>query len=142
MLIVVFIIAILSLVVVGRMLSASRRTKETRLIEDLRQMRMAITLFENDTGVYPNELMDIVAKSGDRLSAGVPEDARMYYQGPYLSTTGGGLQLPNFAGLPANPYVSPANLDVSAHWTYDNTTGTVLCATGGISLSGVPYSEL
>jgi len=142
LIIVIFVIMILSLIVVGRMLSATRRAKEARLVEDLRQLRTAITLFENDTGVYPGELTDIVAKSQDNLSATLSYDARAQYQGPYLSTTGGGLQLPDYAGLPTNPYVSPVNRDVSAHWTYDDATGTVICATDGVSLDGVPYSEL
>ena len=138
----IVVIAILALIVIGRLLSATRRAKEVRMQADLRQMRQAIMLFENDTGAYPAELTDIVARTQDQLSGALPENARALYRGPYLSTTGGGIQLPDCPGLPINPYVSPLNLDISAHWTYDEVAGTVQSAVVGITLFGVPYSDL
>ena len=141
LLIVIVVIAILALIVIGRLLSATRKTREARMHDNLRTMRGAIETFEGHTGEYPGELTDLVARTRDDLSSAVSEVAKGLYQGPYLTTTGG-IQIPNAPGLPSNPFVLLTDTNVEDHWLYDNTTGIVRSAIVGETLLGLPYSEL
>lgn len=101
-------------------------------------LRNAINQFHDDTGCFPGELHDLVAKDEKHLKAHVPKGK---YQGPYLSLEGG---LDN-TGIPINPFTlhkTHDDFDITHHWRYDRKTGNVQSAMEGVTLKGKKYSEL
>ncbi len=143
LLIVIVIIAVLALIVIPRVTSATRRSKEAVLKDNLHSIRTGIQLFYADTGVYPTVLTDIVAVTApgtgyDDSGASRPIPASTF-KGPYLNIPGG---IAN-TGIPVNPFVAASVADVTQHWTYPATSGqwgTVQSAVNGTSLDGEPYS--
>lgn len=136
MLIVITIIAILALIVIPRIMQAGRKARESTLRSQLRQIRDALQFFEADTGVVPGTLYDLVAPDETSLSAVVPPGT---YKGPYLFPQAG----INGSGIPLNPFgptPTGASADVDAHWTYSG--GVLISAVNGITLDGIPFSNL
>ena len=70
-LIVITVLAILALIIIPRMASASRRGREASLRADLKQMRDAIERFEANTAGWPPALTDIMVADGTSISADV-----------------------------------------------------------------------
>jgi len=130
-LVVVILIAILTAIVIPRLLGMGRRARESSLRGDLKQMRDAIQRFEGDCAAWPPTLEDLMVRSGDQISAdqdgrGCTLD-RNAFKGPYL-TTGSGT-------LPEDPMTGAAD------WDYDNSTGTVRSRSTLTGINGIPYSE-
>jgi type II secretory pathway pseudopilin PulG len=143
MLIVVTIIAILAVLVVPHLLSANRRARESTLKANINQLRGAISRFEGDVGMYPGVLQDLVAPTPADLSGAIPQGLRDSYRGPYLTDTGG-IAIAGFLGLPLNPFIAGSDADATHHWTYNASTGAVICpaSIGGTTLEGVVYTNL
>ena len=148
LLIVILVIAILALIVISRVVGASRKAREATLKEDLQQLRSAISKFTADTGCNPAVITDLVVTTApasgvddNGTTVGIPLGG---YQGPYLPLQGGigGAAI----GIPINPFTPLANgaldTNVADHWTY--ATGLVSAAnpTTGSTLDGIPYASL
>ncbi|MHB0937615.1 MAG: hypothetical protein ACYC6A_14605 [Armatimonadota bacterium] len=135
---------LLSLFMPNLPMRAGRKTEESTLRANLHQLRQAIDAFKADTGVYPAALTDLSAADGQTLKARIKPDT---YKGPYLSVMGGIAD----TGLPRNPFKQRSGADYpnpNAHWRYSAETGQVhsigIITKGkeGISLDGIPYSQL
>jgi len=127
---VVILIAILSIIVIPRLLGTGRRAREASLKGDLKQIREAIERFEGDCYAYPPRLEDLMAQSGDDISAdvdgrGLAVDRRAF-KGPYLVTSG---------GLPKDPFTGETD------WSYDNTTGEVHSSSTAVGINHTPYAQ-
>ena len=96
-------------------------------------MRGAISLFQGDTGVWPNGITDVVAAAGTNPT-GTPTGT---YKGPYLTPNGGVGNI----GIPANPFSDPTAA-VATHWTYSNVDGSIVSAVSGTTLDGMAYTQL
>jgi len=124
--IIVALISILALIIVPRLLAASRRGREAALHENLQQLRQAIQRFEGDTGAFPPALTDLIVATGAAISA--PQDGAGIsvdqdgYRGPYLYTEDG--------SLPTDPFTNAAD------WHYDNATGEHHSASRLTALNG------
>jgi prepilin-type N-terminal cleavage/methylation domain-containing protein len=130
-LIVITVIAILSMLVIPRAMGARRHAKEAQLRGNLKQLRDAIERFEGTTAAWPPSLADVMATSGDAISAdfdgaGGSVD-REAYDGPYLVTGDG--------QLPKDPFTGAAD------WNYDNATGALHSSSTLESVGGTPYSS-
>jgi len=144
LLIVVVIIAILALIIIPRLMGASRRAKESTLRDQLHSLRTGLALFHADCGLYPVGLFDIVAASAP--ARGIDDNGNQQalpssvYRGPYMVPSGG----INGTGIPANPFVSQAITDPAQHWVYPSSSGevgTIRSAVNGVSAdTGEPYS--
>lgn len=134
MLIVIVVIAILALIVIPNLMGAGRKAKEATLRANIQELRNAVANFNADTGVYPAALTDVVAAS-TATPTGTPAGT---YKGPYLTPSAG----INGSGLPLNPFVSPTDVTVGDHWTYDATTGAISSTATGTTLDGVAYTAL
>jgi type II secretion system protein G len=133
LLIVIVVIAILALIVIPRVMGASRKAKEATLRSNVQRLRSAIAQFQGDTGVWPNALTDVVA-AADSTPTGTPTST---YKGPYLTPNGGAAN----SGIPANPFAD-LTAALSTHRTYTNTDGSVVSAVTGTTMDGVAYTQL
>jgi len=150
LLIVIVVIAILALIVIPRVMGATRKARESSLRANLHQLRTAITQFSSDTGLYPSELLDLSSPKSDPPTTGVNDDGDTEtiptntYAGPYLNVSGG----IGTTGVPVNPFKTPKDADFSdpdAHWSYGaEGPGIVHPATPteGSTMDGMPYSTL
>lgn len=131
LLILIIVIAIIALIVIPQMLAAARRSNETALRADLRNFRVAIERFYADCGGYPPRLDDVMAWSGDHVSAVTDGTGRELdlkaYQGPYLRT---GDML-----LPFDPFTDLRD------WQYNSATGEVHSNCDVTGTNGTPYSS-
>ena len=129
-LIVITVIAILSMLVIPRAMSARRRAKEAQLKGNLIELRECIELFEATTAAWPPQLADLMVPSGDDISGNFDGRGgmvdRMAYDGPYLVTGDG--------GLPKDPFTGAAD------WAYSNVTGEVHSTSDLTSLTGEAYN--
>jgi prepilin-type N-terminal cleavage/methylation domain-containing protein len=129
-LIVITVLAILALIVIPRMASASRRGREASLRADLKQIRDAIERFEANTAAWPPALTDIMAADGTAISADVDGRGmsvdRNGYEGPYLRTGDGQLPLDPFTG--------------ARDWSYNSSTGEVHSSSSLTGVDGSAYS--
>lgn len=119
LLIVIVLIAILALIVLPRLMGASRRAKESTLRANLRILRLAVVHFQADTGVWPAALCEIVLSDADSLTT--PNIIPGTYKGPYLDPIGG---IDN-TGVPRNPFTPATETNIDTHWAYDSEEGTV-----------------
>lgn len=130
-LIVITVISILAMIVIPRLLVASRRAKEAQLRGNLKQIRDGIERFEAATGAWPPALADIMAPDGDAISGEFDGRGgwvdRSAYDGPYLLTGDGGLPKDVFTG--------------ASDWSYDNATGTVHSVSDLVALDGTNYRD-
>jgi type II secretory pathway pseudopilin PulG len=131
MLIVIALVMILTLIVIPRVIGATRKTKESSLRADLRRMRNAIEAFQGDCAAWPPSLADLVAPNSSSLSGasdgnGVALDPASY-QGPYLVTPDG--------SLPKDP------ITTAADWSYDNSTGALHSSSTVTASDGTFYNQ-
>lgn len=150
LLIVVVVIAILALIIIPRVKGVIRMSRESTLRANLHHIRTAIDQFASDTGVFPDELIDLTNPKSDPPRTGIDENGdpasipQSGYQGPYLTVSGG----IGITGIPANPFKrsgEPDSGDETAHWAYGaEGPGSVHPAVPveGSTTDGVPYSEL
>ena len=128
LLIVIVVIAILALIVIPRLMGASRKAKDSTLKRNLHHLRNAVALYESDMGVYPTTLTDLYDSSGV-----TPLEL---WNGPYLKVEGA---IIGTSAIPKNPYVDTTT--VTDHWTYTAGTGIVIPATpAGLDMAGVAYN--
>lgn len=130
MLIVIVVIAILAVIVIPRVLAATRRSKEASLSANLKQMRDGIERFEANTAAWPPSLADLMAADGSAISGDVDGRGmsvdRSAYDGPYLRT--GDDNLPN------DPFTAAAD------WNYNNSTGEIHSSSTLTALDGSAYA--
>lgn len=150
LLIVIVVIAILALVVIPRVMGASRKAKEATLKGNLHQLRNAIEQFQADVGGYPDKLETLLepktstsVKALDDAGANLTVPANAY-QGPYLTKQGG----IDGGGIPKNPFTSATDTTVANHWNYittpgANPVGSVLSKVTGQTLDDkIEYTKL
>ena len=129
-LIVIVVVAILAMIVIPRVMAATRRAKEASLRANLKQMRDSIERFEANTAAWPPALTDLLAADGASISAdadgrGMSVD-RSSYDGPYLVSPDGNLPTDVFTG--------------AADWNYNNSTGEVHSSSTLAAIDGTDYS--
>ncbi|MHB9026616.1 MAG: type II secretion system protein [Armatimonadota bacterium] len=137
MLIVIVVIAILAIIVIARVLGVSRKGKEAALRANLYHLRTAITAFEADCGVYPEDLDDLVSAIPPANGAGGVAIVANTYKGPYLTTSGG----IGGTGIPENPLAN-ASSTVGENWSYTAVEGKVTSAVTGTTIDGIQYTSL
>ena len=129
-LIVITVIAILSMIVIPRAMSARRRAKEAQLRGNLKQLRDAIELFEATMAAWPPSVADLMAANGSGISADFDGRGgwvdRTAYDGPYLVTGDG--------QLPHDPFTQAAD------WNYDNASGSVHSSSTLTAIDGTAYN--
>jgi len=144
-LLVVVIIGILAALVLTRIFIARQRANETAVRANLRELRNAVRMFENDMGAYPVNLADVCAKTvADQglLVAGntiktvtFTEEQKLNFKGPYYN-------YPTWQ-LPPNA-LTGGNAE-GTDWIYFKesaaTVGTVQNGAPGRDSNGLPYSE-
>ena len=148
LLIVVLVIAILALIIIPRVMGASRKAKESTLKADLQMLRGAISQFSADCGCNPTDLTYLVTLTvpttgvdDTGASVTIPTGS---WQGPYLLRQGGigGTAI----GIPINPFtplVSNAlDTTLADHWTYTAGVVSAKYPTTGSTLDGIPYASL
>jgi len=147
MLIVIVVVAILALIVIPRVMSAQRRSQESVLKDNIRELRSAITRFYSDTGVFPTTLNDLLVTSSPTngineagMEISIPPGT---YAGPYMTPSGGLTKSP---GIPVNPFCDTGvNGEITDHWAYPVTDapGKVVSAvTGRVTLDGADFEKL
>lgn len=112
--------------------------KEVALSLNLQRLRLAITAFKSNTGVYPADLNDLIAATEKDVTARITPGS---YDFPYFEPKGGIAG----SGLPVNPFAYDGEKmrpDPSQHWRYDPHTGKVTSAVDGKTQKGVAYKDL
>lgn len=127
LLVVIAIIGILSSVVIANLNTARTKARDTRRIEDVKQIQIALELYYDANSAYPTALTQLVGATGGASLSVLPKDPdTTAYAYAYYPTS----------GSPTSYHVG-ANLEQSATQTtllngdrdLDSTTGTVF--TGG-----------
>lgn len=152
LLIVIVVIAILALIVIPRVMGASRKAKEATLRANLQLIRSGLERFQADCGCYPSALTALVVAQASAPTAGVDDAGTAVtipagsYKGPYLNASGG---IPNTTskGLPINPFVdmsatTPDPTALATHWTLTNGVVTPTVPASGATLDGINYQDL
>lgn len=122
LLVVVLALAVVSSIVLPRLLSSSTRAKEIELKADLGMLRGAIEAFRSDTGHFPRTLGDLSATDATqvRLADGAVV-GRDDWRGPYVED------------VPRDPVCG-------GEFRYEAAAGKVSSATSGPALDGSQYS--
>jgi prepilin-type N-terminal cleavage/methylation domain-containing protein len=134
-LIVVLVISILALIVVPYLMGAARRGREAALQADLRELRAAVSLFQAHTGLYPAQLMDLIAPTAPATGVDINGVSAPIAPGTYL---GPYTRNPD-DGLPPDPITRAPD------WSYSVTlpnVGHVSSSATGQTMDGVAYSNL
>ncbi|HEY3376364.1 MAG TPA: prepilin-type N-terminal cleavage/methylation domain-containing protein [Armatimonadota bacterium] len=138
LLIVIVVIAILALIVIPRLMGASRKAKDSTLKANLQILRNAVSQYEADCGLYPDALSSLTGATTSQT--GVPAGA---YKGPYLKDEGA--IIPGSGGIPVNPYDTTGTYTTSGtSWAYTGvSTGTVKVGSipAGTDADGKAYSD-
>lgn len=130
LLIVIVVIAILALIIIPKLMGASRKSRDATLKANLQILRDSIAVYEADMGSYPANLTDLYDSSGTSPSS--------CWRGPYLKSEGSGAIGNTY--IPINPYVSTSA--ISDHWTYTASTGSVIPATpAGLDAESKAYAR-
>lgn len=121
LLVVVVALAVVSAVLLPKMMCSNTRGKEIALRSDLKMLRGAIQAFYVDTGHYPCALRDLAETDVTqvRVSGGRKVPKADWY-GPYIET------------VPNDPVCGGG-------FRYLQTTGKVSSATSGPALDGTEY---
>lgn len=85
LLVVIVVLAVLAAIVLPKFMNSSQRSKESALRSDLKLIRNAISMFQADTGKYPNSLADLAEtdKTAVKVAGGAAVNAADWH-GPYL----------------------------------------------------------
>ena len=144
-LIVIVVISILAAILFMRIFSARQRANETNARGNLKELRRAVKVFENDMGAYPQRLADVCTKTAPDqglLASGTTvkvvtfsDDDKKDFKGPYY-------EYPAFS-LPPNALTGGNEEGVD--WIYltdsPTTLGRVQNGAPGRDQTGVFYSE-
>ena len=142
-LIVIVIIAVLALIVIPRLMSATRKAREVAMRRNLSLIRQAVQRFQADTGVYPASLPDLVTYGtpygwvNGEAAPVIPGT----FKGPYLVISG----YSDYPGIPLNPFDSNAPPTVATYWDYNPVTGNVNVNSAIIGTTvqdNTPYAQL
>jgi type II secretion system protein G len=155
LLIVIVVIAILALIVIPKLMNASRLAKEASLKANLTTLRHATEQFSADCGDYPSGLDQLTVAAGGvpTLANGTTCPAGVY-KGPYLTGQGG----VGGGSIPLNPFASSTVNQTTADawvvgtavgtgadaWVYNETgdQGMIYSGVNGTCLDGTPFAEL
>ncbi len=126
LLIVIVVIAILALIVIPKLMGASRKAKDSTLKGNLVTLRHAIEMFQADCGGYPSgtDLAGLSAQPAQYIPYGTTTAANLpanVWKGPYLSSQGG----IGGGAIPRNPYIVSTDVAVANHWSYTAASGTI-----------------
>ena len=124
LLVVVVVLAVLAAIVLPKFMDSGKRSKESALRSDLKLVRNAISLFRNDTGVYPLTLDDLVATAAPAKGSDGTADVALTastWHGPYIQSV-------------------PTDSVSGAAYTYTKTSGTVVSSASGNGMDGTAYS--
>jgi len=150
LMIVIVIIAILALIVIPKISTVVRRSREATMVENVHIIREAIERFHADTDEYPASINGLVAAAGSTPAGALsPTGVRSgSYQGPYLRQEGGigGGSIPKNPLVPNSLLVDetnnmPAN-PPEAHWAYIPATGNIFSGISGTTVDGIDYNNL
>jgi general secretion pathway protein G len=129
LLIVIIVIAVLAAIAIPKFVNSSARSKESSLLGDLKLVRNAVTVFQNDTGYYPATLADIAAPaapaSGKDATGATQTILAANWKGPYI------------ASLPTDPVSSNA----LTYSVTSPTVGQVNSSASGNDSNGNPFSS-
>ena len=126
LLVVIVVLAVLAAIVLPKFMNSSQRSKESALRSDLKLVRNAISMFQADTGKYPNALADLAETAvGSVKVAGGAVVTAADWHGPYLEA------------VPEDPIAGAA-------FTYDSATGKVNSSSTDATLGDatVTYDKL
>jgi general secretion pathway protein G len=129
LLVVIVVLAVLAAIVLPKFVGSATRSKEPALKSDLKLLRNAITLFNNDTGAYPATLAALAATTAP--AAGFASD------GSSKSITAGDWHGPYLEAVPTDPVSGVA-------FTYGTTppdVGKVTSSASGGASDGTAYSS-
>ena len=130
LLIVIVVIAILALIVIPKLMGASRKAKDSTLKANLQIVRNAIATYQADLGTYPTGTTLVGLYDG---TGSTPAGS---WKGPYLKQEGAVI---TGTAIPVNPYVTSST--VTAHWTYTAASGSIEpAAPSGNDADGTAYS--
>ncbi len=144
-LLVVVIIAIVAATVLTRVFIARQRANESQTRGNLRELRRAVRMFENDMGAYPVRLIDVCARTVPNQGLMVAgnsvrtvtftEEQKKEFKGPYY-------EYPTWS-LPPNALTRGSQEGVD--WIYNSgdpaTLGSVQNGAPGLDSTGAPYSD-
>ena len=125
LLVVIVVLAVLAAIVLPKFMNSSNRSKESALKSDLKLVRNAVSLFQADTGNYPNTLADLSETTvGSVKVAGGAAVKAADWHGPYLES------------VPTDPISGTA-------LGYDSGTGKVTSSAGATDkgLDGTLYTS-
>lgn len=118
LLVVIVVLAVLAAIVLPKFMNSSMRSKESALKSDLKLLRNAVSLFQADTGKYPNSLADLAETDKTKVKvAGGDTVSASDWHGPYIED------------VPNDPVSGSA-------FTYDSSTGKVTSSASGNALDG------
>lgn len=125
LLVVIVVLAVLAAIVLPKFMDSGKRSRESALKSDLKLVRNAISLFRNDTGLYPLTLDDLAATTVPAKGSDGTSDVALTassWHGPYIQS------------VPVDPVSDTA-------YTYTKTTGTLTSSASGNGLDGTAYSS-
>ena len=122
LLVVIVVLAVLAAIVLPKFMNSSARSKESALKSDLKLVRNALSLFQTDTGKYPDSLADLAetVKENVKDASGATIVAADWH-GPYIDS------------VITDPISGTA-------LTYVKTTGKVTSSATGNALDDTAYS--
>ena len=124
LLVVVVVLAVLAAIVLPKFMDSGKRSKESALRSDLKLVRNAISMFRNDTGLYPLTLDDMAATAAPAKGSDGTSDVDLTassWHGPYMQS------------VPTDPVSLAA-------YTYTKTTGTIVSSASGNGMDGTAFS--
>lgn len=123
LLVVIVVLAVLAAIVLPKFMNSSARSKESALKSDLKLMRNAVSLFQADTGKFPNTVADLAQtdKTQVKDASGTVVNASDWH-GPYLDS------------VITDPISGSA-------FNYDKATGKITSSASGNALDGTAYSS-
>ncbi|HVL38259.1 MAG TPA: type II secretion system protein [Fimbriimonadaceae bacterium] len=128
LLIVIIILAVLAAIAIPRFMDSGIRSKEASLRGNLKLIRNAVELFQNDTGAFPSALADLAATTAPangKDTAGANKSISSGdYKGPYLQA------IPN----------DPVSGNAFNYSTTAGSVGKVTSSASGNGLDGTAYS--
>lgn len=120
---VVVALAVLSAVLLPKLMDSSTRSKEIELKSNLKMLRNAIGAFHVDTGRYPRHLRDLAETDVTKVMvSGGERVVKKDWYGPYVES------------VPHDPVSG-------GPFRYDDQTGKVCSGTSGPALDGSEYSS-
>jgi len=129
LLVVIVVLAALAAIVLPRFIGAGERSRESALKSDLRILRGAVTVFENDCKAFPSSLSVLAATSAPR--SGLDRNGRSKtinsadWNGPYVE------EVPN----------DPISGSAFTYSTRSPTVGRVTSSATGTARDGTNYSD-